>query len=420
LETDLKHSIHTEIDNQNGETAATQPHTKPDSKKPTSSGNVSNQKITTKGTPHAALEEKQRTLHGKKVPELLRVKDATWQQYLYHDATGKHPYFAYTPSTYHRGTAVPLLVLLHGCTQKAADFAIGTGMNQLAEQYGFIALYPQQKRTSNQTLCWNWFKSSHQFRDRGEPALIAHRVQAICSNTSQWTIDSSRVYVVGASAGAAMAVILGATYPDIFAAIGVHSGVEYQAVTNIVGGLKLLLGGGPDPVKQGQKAFEAMGSYKRMKPTIVFQGTRDRIVPPINGDQVVQQWIQTNHLASHGLYVADFNNPATTTSGQVPEGLAYTVSTWEDRSGKEVQQYWKIDGLAHAWSGGNPAVSYTDPRGPNASEVMYQFFMKHTMAEASRYEASPRKSIRQIMSNFLGRLKRKRKTHSDDPITHSH
>ena len=374
METDLKHSIHTEIENQNG----------------------------------------------KKGPEPLQVEDALWQQYLYNDATGNHPYFVYTPSIYHRGTAVPLLVLLHGCTQKAADFAIGTGMNQLAEQYGFIALYPQQKRSSNQTLCWNWYKSSNQFRDRGEPALIAHMVQAICENTSQWTIDSSRVYVVGASAGAAMAVILGATYPDIFAAIGVHSGVEYQAVTSIIGGLKLVLGRGPDPVKQGQKAFEAMGSYTRMMPTIVFQGTRDKIVPPINGDQVVQQWMQTNRLASQGLYVADFHNPTTTTSGQVPEGLAYTVSTWEDYAGKEVQQYWKIDGLAHAWSGGNPTVSYTDPRGPNASEVMYQFFMKHTMGGASGHEVSPRRSIRQILSNFLGRLKRKRKAHSDDPITHSH
>jgi len=416
LEIDLQNSLHTEIDNQNGETAATAP----ESKKPNSVGNVCKQKSIIKETVHTAREDEQRNLHGKKGPELLRVEDAMWQQYLYHDAIGKHPYFVYTPSTYHRGTAVPLLVLLHGCTQKAADFAAGTGMNQLAEQYGFIALYPQQKRTSNQTLCWNWYKSSHQFRDRGEPALIAHMVQAICENTSQWTIDTNRVYVVGASAGAAMAVILGATYPDIFAAIGVHSGVEYQAVTNIIGGLKLVLGGGPDPVKQGQKAFEAMGSYKRMMPTIVFQGSRDRIVPPINGDQVVQQWMQTNHLASQGLYVADFKNPTTTTFGQVPEGYAYTVSTWEDHAGKEVQQYWKIDGLAHAWSGGNPAGSYTDSRGPNASEVMYQFFMKQTMGGASSYEVTPRRSMRQIITKFLGRFKRKRKTYSDDPITNIH
>ncbi len=343
--------------------------------------------------------------HGKKGPKLLGVPRAMWQQYQYKDASGDYPYFMYTPTTYHLGTAVPLLVLLHGCTQTAADYAAGTGMNQLAEQYGFIVVYPQQTRMSNRTLCWNWFKTSHQFRDRGEPAIIAHMVQAIKESTSQWTIDSSRVYVVGASAGAAMAVILGATYPDIFAAIGVHSGVEYQAVTNIISGLTVMRRGGPDPEKQGRKAYEAMGSYKRMMPTIVFQGTHDKIVRPTNGDQVVQQWMQTNHLASQGLYVADFKYPTTTTSGQVPGGYSYTVYTWKDHTGKEVQQYWKILGLGHAWSGGNPAVSHTDPQGPNASEAMYQFFMNHPMGGASRYDISPWRTIRRVIANPLGLLK---------------
>jgi poly(hydroxyalkanoate) depolymerase family esterase len=355
-------------------------------------------------------------LQMKKSQEPVQVEDALWQQNLYHDAAGNHPYFVYTPSTYHHGTEVPLLVLLHGCTQKAADFAAGTGMNQLAEQYGFIVLYPQQKRMSNQTLCWNWFKHAHQYRDRGEPALIAHMVQAIIENRSQWTIDKSRVYVLGASAGAAMAVILGATYPDIFTAIGVHSGVEYQAVTNILGGLKLVLKGGPDPIKQGQKAFEAMGINKRLAPTIVFQGTHDKIVSPINGDQVVQQWMLTNYLASEGQYVADMKTPTTTTSGQIPDGYSYTVYTWKDHTGREIQQYWKIDNLAHAWSGGNPAASYTDPRGPNASQAMYEFFMQHTLA--SRSEDSSRRSVRQIIANFLGWLRRKNS--GKDSIAHAH
>src|SRR6266496_1848869 len=100
------------------------------------------------------------------------VQSTMWQEYIYQDPTSSHPYFVYTPTTYHVGTAVPLFVMLHGCTQSAADFAAGTRMNQLAEQYGFIVVYPQQTRTSNRTLCWNWFKSSHQFRDRGEPAII--------------------------------------------------------------------------------------------------------------------------------------------------------------------------------------------------------------------------------------------------------
>ena len=332
-----------------------------------------------------------------------------WQQYMYQDSTSSHPYFVYTPTTYHVGTAVPLLVMLHGCTQTAADFAAGTRMNQLAEQYGFIVVYPQQTRIANRTLCWNWFRSAHQFRDRGEPARIAHMVQAIREDTSQWTIDSNQIYVVGASAGAAMAVILGATYPDLFAAIGVHSGIEYQAVTNSISALKVMLHGGPDPVLQGQRAYEAMGSYQRVVPMIVFQGTRDRVVPPISGDRVVQQWMQTNHLASHGLYVADFKNPTTTTSGQVPGGYAYTVYTWKDSRGNEVQAYWKIHGLGHAWSGGSPTGSHTDPQGPNASEAKYQFFMNHPKVGASRDDASPWRNIQRAISNPLRLLKIKRK-----------
>ena len=177
-----------------------------------------------------------------------------WQEYMYKDGNGGHPYFVYTPTTYDVGTAVPLVVMLHGCTQTADDFAAGTGMNQLAERYGFIVLYPQQTRASNLTLCWNWFKPAHQFRDRGEPASIVHIVETIREDTSRWTIDSSRIYVAGASAGAGMAVILGATYPDVFAAIGVHSGVEYQAVTNIIGGLKVIRRGASRPHQAGAES----------------------------------------------------------------------------------------------------------------------------------------------------------------------
>jgi len=301
-----------------------------------------------------------------------------WQSYTYQGSSSSHPYFVYTPSNYHVGKAVPLLVMLHGCTQSAEDFASGTRMNQLAEKYGFIVVYPQQTRNDNRNLCWNWFRHAHQFRNRGEPATITNIVNAIKKSTSRWTINSKQIYVVGASAGAAMAIILGATYPDIFAAIGVHSGVEYQAVTNITSAFKVLRQGGPDPVIQGEKAYEAMGKYKRVVPMIVFQGTRDRIVQPRSGDKVVQQWMHTNHLASHGLYFADFQKPTTVTSGKVPNGYAYTVYSWKDTSGKEIQTYWKIHGLGHAWSGGSSNGSHTDSRGPNASEAMYHFLMNHS------------------------------------------
>ena len=180
-------------------------------------------------------------------PSRLSANGSLWQQFTYLSPAGSHPYFVYTPENYHVGVAVPLVVMLHGCTQTVADFAVGTKMNQLADQYKFIVMYPQQMNSYNQNLCWNWFESSNEIRGNGEPAIIAGIIQTVDQNISEWTIATRRVYVTGFSAGAAMAVILGATYPDIFAAIGVHSGLEYQAATNTGDSLKVMSMGGPDP-----------------------------------------------------------------------------------------------------------------------------------------------------------------------------
>ena len=177
-----------------------------------------------------------------------------------------------------------------------------------------------------------------------------------------------------------MAVILGATYPDIFAAIGVHSGVEYRAITSLLSGGEVFLDGGPDPIQQGQEAFAAMGSFARVVPTIVFHGTDDVVANPIDGNQVVQQWMETDFLASHGTYDAGFNHPSSTMHGQVPEGHSYTVYRWNDNGGNEVQEYWLINGMGHAWSGGNPG-DFTDLQGPSASLAMCMFFKNHPMRE---------------------------------------
>lgn len=319
---------------------------------------------------------------GLLTPLPLRVSASSpmWQKYTYRGQNGSRPYFVYTPGNYEVGTVVPLIVMLHGCTQTAADFANSTRMNQLADQYGFIVVYPQQTSVYSQNLCWNWFKSSNQSRGQGEPAIIAGIVQAVERNTSQWSIDTNRVYIAGFSAGAAMAVILGATYPDLFAAIGVHSGVEYQAASSSINSLKVMSQGGPDPQQQGQAAFDAMGTAARVIPTIVFQGTSDLVVNPVNGNQVVQQWIQTDRLASNDTYTADFGSPSSSETGQVPGGHSYTVLRWNDDLGNELQEYWQIDSMGHAWSGGSPVSSYTDPSGPGASLAMYQFFISHPMS----------------------------------------
>src|SRR5437763_13657970 len=159
------------------------------------------------------------------------------QQYTYSSPAGNLPYVVYTPLNYRAGTPVPLLVMMHGCTQSAADFAAGTQMNLVAEEHNFIVVYPQQVRKNNSLYCWNWFDLANQSRDHGEPAMIVGIVQDILQNTAQWTIDTARIYVAGIFAGAALSVFLGATYPDIFAAIGFHSGFEYHALQSHYGAL---------------------------------------------------------------------------------------------------------------------------------------------------------------------------------------
>ena len=305
----------------------------------------------------------------------------TFQQYTYNGSAGSRPYYVYTPANYQAGNAVPLIVMLHGCTQTPTDFAAGTQMNALADQHQFIVVYPQQTSTYNSEDCWNWFLPADQSRGSGEPAIIAGIVQTVEQNRSQWAIDTNRVYVAGLSAGAAMAVIMGAAYPDIFAALGSGSGLEYKAATDQTSATTAMSSGGPNPTQQGQAAFNAMGSAARLVPTIVFQGTSDYTVYPVNGDQIVQQWMETDHLASNNTYNASFTSPSSTTNGQVSgtSGHAYTVNTWNDTKGNEVEEYWKITGMGHAWSGGSSSGSYTDPNGPSATQAMYNFFLAHPL-----------------------------------------
>jgi poly(hydroxyalkanoate) depolymerase family esterase len=339
-----------------------------------------------------------------------------WQQYKHSGATESRQYYVYTPANYEVGKAVPLIVMLHGCTQSPADFATGTQMNRLADEHQSIVAYPQQARKNHHFQCWNWYHLANQYRGSGEPAIIAGIVQDIVKNTAQWTIDTSRIYVAGASAGAAMAVILGATYPDIFAAIGVHSGVQYQAATNPKRALRAMRRGGPDAVQQGKAAYEAMGRFARVVPTIVFHGSRDHVVPAINGDLVVQQWMHTNFIASHEGYNADFRHPSRVTPGQVPGGRAYTVYAWNDSDGNEIQQYWKVDRMGHAWSGGHASGSYTDPKGPSASQAMYRFFMNHPMPveEEESKGMSLWENLRRVLSDLF-----KEKMRSKDRLLQS-
>jgi poly(hydroxyalkanoate) depolymerase family esterase len=281
-------------------------------------------------------------------------------------------YKLYVPSGYQPGSPMPLVVMLHGCTQDPDQFAAGTQMNPIAERKNFLVAYPAQPATANFNRCWNWFYTSHQSRGSGEPASIAGVVNHI---KGSYTVDESRIHIAGLSAGGAMSVIMGATYPDVFASIGVGAGLEYQAATSVTGAYMAMLYGGPDPVRQGQAAYRTMGNAARVVPVIVFHGTADYTVRPINGDQVISQWATTNTLASGNRSIDDRADQ--TQSGSVPGGRSYTTYTYNDHAGQPVMEKVIVDGMGHAWSGGSTAGTYTDPQGPDASAMMWQFFQFH-------------------------------------------
>ncbi|MDR6220352.1 PHB depolymerase family esterase [Deinococcus soli (ex Cha et al. 2016)] len=280
-------------------------------------------------------------------------------------------YTLYTPAA-GAGAARPLVVMLHGCTQSPADFAAGTRMNDLADTQGFLVVYPEQPASANQNRCWNWFDPAHQARGQGEPAAIRAVVDAVKGRVN---VDAARVYVAGLSAGAAMSVIMGATYPDVFSGVGVASGLEFRAATSSSAAFTAMNSGGPNPDAQGTAAYNAMGTFKRTVRTIVFHGSSDYTVYPVNGDQVAAQWVQTNDLADDGQDNGSRSTAQVTTrSGTVSGGRAYSVKTF---AGGVVEQ-WSVTGMGHAWSGGSTAGSYTDPKGPDASAELWRFFSAGT------------------------------------------
>ena len=310
--------------------------------------------------------------------DIAAAAAGTFVSYTYNGLGGTRPYSVYTPANYTTSQQVPLIVMLHGCGGSPNDFANTTQMNVLADTNQFIVVYPYE--TSTYGGCWKWPDPAHQSRGSGEPAIIAGITQTVIADTTHWNVDQSRVYVAGFSAGAGMSVVMAATYPDLYAAMGEAAGVEYKALSN--GAIAPTLpSGGPDPVLQGQAAYNAMGQYARVMPVIAFQGSQDTTVPPVNGDQVVKQWMETDRLASGGTYNASFSAPSGTVTGRAPvtNGQAYTVRSWNDPSSNEVEEYWTVTGMGHAWSGGSTTGQYADPLGPSASQNMYAFFMAHVL-----------------------------------------
>jgi len=278
----------------------------------------------------------------------------------FRNEAGSRPYKLYIPSSY-RGGAVPLVVMLHGCNQSPDDFAAGTRMNALAEEQTCLVLYPAQTATANAQKCWNWFSPGDQQREQGEPALIAGITRQIMGD---YAVDPQRVYVAGLSAGGAAAAIMGVTYPDLYAAVGVHSGLAAGAASDLPSAVAAMRQGGAAGSRRSGSGSGVTGD-RQMVPTIVFHADQDHTVHPCNGAQVIRQ-------ARAG---ADLRTEVE--RGRVARGHAYSRTLYADANGQPLLEQWVVHGGGHAWSGGSPAGSYTDPRGPDATREMLRFFLEH-------------------------------------------
>jgi poly(hydroxyalkanoate) depolymerase family esterase len=276
----------------------------------------------------------------------------------YANATGRRAYKLYVPARYSADASdpVPMVVMLHGCTQSPDDFATGTRMNTLADEHGFLVVYPAQAANANGSKCWNWFRSQDQHRDGGEPSLIAGITREIAST---YRVDERRIFVAGLSAGAAMAVILGATYPDLYAAVGAHSGLPYGAAQDLPSAFGAMKAACPplhvdrEPCPQcPRSSFMAMAMRRWTRATgaaIVAQAVADR-----PDDRPLQ---------------------ASTEEGVAVGGRRYRRTVHSDAGNQPVVEEWVLHGAGHAWSGGSPNGSFTDAGGPDASAEMIRFFL---------------------------------------------
>ena len=258
-----------------------------------------------------------------------------------------------------------MLLLLHGCQQYGLDFATASGVTAAADRHGFLVVVPRQERRHQVQGCWRWYESGHQRRDAGEPAILAGLVAELAATSE---VDARRVYAAGLSAGGAMALILAATYPDRIAAAGVHSATAYRSAT------------------VGMAAFRAMAARGResapdfdgtIAPVVIVQGTADPVVRAPNADRIVEQWLAARRAGSgRGL---SRMRPLASTTVLRDGNRRCTRTRWYTMTRRRVLEYWRVDGLGHAWSGGVTDGAYIDRSGPVAAELMWDFLSRHRL-----------------------------------------
>lgn len=305
----------------------------------------------------------------KETPREALRRKASFTKHTFAFEGDTYPYRLYIPSAPAASAStdkpMPLIVLLHGCKQDALDFSKGTAMNELAEEQRAMVLYPEQITSANALRCWNWFEPGHQQAERGEPGMIAALTQKI---VQQHAADPGRVYIAGLSAGGAMAAVVSSLYPDIFAAVGVHSGLAAGAARDVISAFGAMRSG-------------AKGDASPVIPTIVFHGTADKTVHPDNAEYITDAALAALKAAGVKLVKTQSTGGQSGDNGERGEEKTERV-VYSTPDGKPYLENWRVDDGPHAWSGGDVAGSYTDPDGPSASAAMLAFFLQHRLRPA--------------------------------------
>ena len=286
---------------------------------------------------------------------------------------------------------VAAVCMLHGCTQDPTTFAAATAMNNIADRHGFVVFYPGQPRARNAQGCWNWFLPAHQQRGAGEPELIAGIARRLIAKEFGQTVDPARTFVAGLSSGGAMALILAACYPDLFAAVAIHSGLPYRSADDMTSAFTVMDRARATRAPDGHAIRAAMGEQARPVPSLVIHGTADRTVAPENARRILAQLMHANHLAAPEACGHDPAKPSVSQHARAAGGLPYTHDRWVGTHGVLMHESIEVQNLGHAWSGGVPRSSYTDPRGPSASEAIWAFFSQtaHASTPTAAHQADP-------------------------------
>lgn len=298
---------------------------------------------------------------GAPSPAAAAEPAGTFEWHTYTGPEGSRRYRLFVPAGLDAGRPAPLVVMLHGCTQDPDDFARGTRFNHAAASAGVIVAWPEQTAAHQQLKCWSWYEPAHQAARAGEPALIAGITREVMASRP---IDPRRVYIAGVSAGAAMAVNTAAAYPELYAAVGAHSGIPYRAAGDAAHAWAVMRTGTSDPAILAYALHDALGA--RAMPLIAIHGGADPVVSPVNSRQLAAQWAGVLKLQSTA--------PERTTEG----GLSVERTVWPGADGQRMVDLRIVDGLAHAWSGGSSDGTYTDPRGPDATRTILDFLLAHS------------------------------------------